>query len=111
MAFFEFTPQQNYRPKVAIVTQPARKVPTIAELGFRVIENIKTSVIIQGLLAKNKVTVRDTGCGDFVNTGVLARFITNTLSVDNLFDLSLQKCASAARRSKVCRLLLHQKLQ
>lgn len=82
--FFEFTPAQNYRPKVAIVTQPARKVPTIAELGVRVIENIKTSVIIQGLLAKNKVTVRDTGCGVPTGTGPLAKFVTNQISVDPL---------------------------
>jgi hypothetical protein len=82
--FFEFTAQQNYRPRVALVTQPARKVPTIAELGFRVIENIKTSVIIQGLLAKNKVTVKDTGCGVPTSTGALARFVTNGISVDPL---------------------------
>ena len=84
MAFFEFTPAQNYRPRVAIVTQPARKVPTIAELGVRVIENIKTSVIIQGLLAKNKVTVRDTGCGVPTSTGPLAKWVTNAISVDPL---------------------------
>jgi hypothetical protein len=82
--FFEFTPAQNYRPRVALVTQPARKVPSIAELGFRVIENIKTSVIIQGLLAKNKVTVRDTGCGVPTGTGPLAKFVTNQISVDPL---------------------------
>jgi hypothetical protein len=82
--FFEFTPQQNYRPRVAIVTQPARKVPAIAELGFRVIENIKTKAIIQGLLAKNKVTVADTGCGVPTKTGALARFVTNEISVDPL---------------------------
>jgi hypothetical protein len=84
MAFFEFTPAQNYRPRVAIVTQPARHVPAIAELGFRVIENIKTNVIIQGLLARNKVTVADTGCGVPTKTGPLAKFVTNEISVDPL---------------------------
>lgn len=82
MPFFQNIPA--YRPPVSIVMQPARNVPSLAELGVRVIENIKTSVIIAGMLAQDKVTVRDTGCGDFVNTGVLARFITNTLSVDKL---------------------------
>jgi hypothetical protein len=84
MAFFEFTPAQNYRPKTMLMVQPARKVPTIAELGFRVLEGVKTSVIMQGLLAKNKVTVRDTGCGVPTKTGALARFVTNAISVDPL---------------------------
>jgi hypothetical protein len=84
MPFFEFSAQQAYKPPVAIVTMPARKVPTLQELGIRVIENIKTSVLIQGLLAKNKVTVRDTGCGAFVGTGALATFKTNAISVDPL---------------------------
>ena len=84
MAFFEFTPAQNYRPKTMLMVQPARKVPTIAELGFRVLEGIKTSVIMQGLLAKNKVTVRDTGCGVPTKTGALAKFVTNAISVDPL---------------------------
>jgi hypothetical protein len=82
MPFFENTPA--YRPPVALVTMPARKVPTLAELGIRVIENIKTSVLVQGLLAKDKVTVRDTGCGAFVPTGTLAKWVTNEISVDKL---------------------------
>ena len=82
--FFEFSAQQAYRPPVAIVTMPARKVPTLEELGIRVVENIKTSVVMQGLLAKNKVTVRDTGCGAFQGTGALAKFVTNAISVDPL---------------------------
>jgi hypothetical protein len=84
MPFFEFSAQQAYKPPVAIVTMPARKVPTLQELGIRVIENIKTSVLIQGLLAKNKVTVCDTGCGTFVGTGALTTFNTNAISVDPL---------------------------
>lgn len=84
MAFFEFTPAQNYRPKTMLMVQPARQVPTIAELGFRVVEGIKTSVLMQGLLAKNKVTVKDTGCGIPTNTGALARFVTNQINVDPL---------------------------
>lgn len=82
MPFFENTPA--YRPPVAIVTMPARSVPSLQELGIRVIENIKTSVLIQGLLAKDKVTVRDTGCGAFVPTGTLAKWVTNEISVDKL---------------------------
>lgn len=84
MAFFEFTAAQNYRPKTMLMVQPARKVPTVAELEFRVVEGIKTSVLMQGLLAKNKVTVKDTGCGVPTNTGTLARFVTNQISVDPL---------------------------
>jgi hypothetical protein len=80
--FFENIPA--YRPPVAVVAMPARKVPTLQELGIRVIENIKTKVLIQGILAKNKVTVRDTGCGAFVGTGALATFKTNEIGVDPL---------------------------
>jgi hypothetical protein len=80
--FFENIPA--YRPPVAIVTMPAASVPSIQELGVRVVENVKTSVLIQGLLAKNKVTVADTGCGDFQKTGALAKFVTNQISVDPL---------------------------
>ena len=80
--FFEFTPNQNYRPRTMLMVQPARQQQTIQDLGFRVIENIKTSVLMQGLLAKNKVTVRDTGCGVPTKTGALARFVTNAISVD-----------------------------
>ncbi|TGD82873.1 hypothetical protein [Hymenobacter wooponensis] len=80
--FFENIP--SYRPPVAVVTMPARKIPTLQELGIRVVENIKTSVLMQGLLAKNKVTVRDTGCGEFQGTGALATFKTNEISVDPL---------------------------
>ncbi|WP_324671040.1 hypothetical protein [Hymenobacter sp. GOD-10R] len=80
--FFENIP--SYRPPVAVVTQPARKIPTLEELGIRVVENIKTSVVMQGLLAKNKVTVKDTGCGEFQGTGALATFVTNEISVDPL---------------------------
>jgi len=80
--FFENTPA--YRPPVAIITMPAAKVPTIEELGVRTVENIKTSVVTQGLLAKNKVTVADTGCGTFQKTGALAKFVTNQISVDPL---------------------------
>ncbi|GAA4362784.1 hypothetical protein GCM10023185_31060 [Hymenobacter saemangeumensis] len=82
MPFFENTPA--YRPPVSIVAQPARKVPTLQELGFRVIENIKTETILAGLLAKDKVTVKDTGCGEFVGTGKLAAWTTNSLTVDKL---------------------------
>lgn len=71
-----------YRPPLTVVTQPASTVPTLADLGVRVIERIKTSIIAAGLLANEKVTVRDTGCGDFVSTGTLARFVTNSISVD-----------------------------
>ncbi|MGI4819882.1 MAG: hypothetical protein ACRYFV_01615 [Janthinobacterium lividum] len=84
MAFFEFTPAQNYRPKTVLMVQPARKVPTVSELGFRTVEGIKTSVLMQGLLAKEKVTVKDTGCGVPTKTGALARFVTNAISVDPL---------------------------
>lgn len=80
--FFENIPA--YRPPVAIVTMPAASVPSIQELGVRVVENIKTSVLMQGLLAKNKVTVADTGCGEFQKTGALAKFVTNQISVDPL---------------------------
>jgi hypothetical protein len=82
MPFFENTPA--YRPPVSIVTQPARTIPTLAELGIRIIPNVKTEVITAGLLAKDKVTVKDTGCGDFVGTGKLATWTTNSLSVDKL---------------------------
>lgn len=82
--FFEFTPAQNYRPKTLLMVQPARKVPSIADLGVRVVEGIKTSIILQGLLAKNKVTVKDTGCGVPTGTGPLAKFVTNSISVDPL---------------------------
>lgn len=82
MPFFENTPA--YKPPVSVVAQPARKVQTLEELGFRIIENIKTSVLLAGLLAKDKVTVRDTGCGDFVPTGKLATWTTNEISVDKL---------------------------
>jgi hypothetical protein len=88
--FFENIPA--YRPPVAIVTMPAASVPTIQELGIRVVENIKTSVLMQGLLAKNKVTVADTGCGVFQQTGALAKFVTNQISVDPLVA-SDQDCA------------------
>jgi hypothetical protein len=84
MAFFEFTPAQNYRPKTYLMVQPARKVQSVAELGFRTVEGIKTSVLMQGLLAKEKVTVKDTGCGIPTKTGALARFVTNAISVDPL---------------------------
>lgn len=80
--FFENIPA--YRPPVAIVTMPAASVPSVEELGIRVVENVKTSVLMQGLLAKNKVTVADTGCGDFQKTGALAKFVTNQISVDPL---------------------------
>ncbi|MGI4884278.1 MAG: hypothetical protein ACRYFR_04895 [Janthinobacterium lividum] len=82
--FFEFTAAQSYRPKTMLMVQPARKMPTIEEMGWRVVEGIKTSVLMQGLLAKNKVTVRDTGCGVPTGTGPLARFVTNQISVDPL---------------------------
>ena len=82
MPFFDNIPA--YRPPVHVVTQPARKVPTLEELGIRVIENVKTSIIVAGLLAKDKVTVRDTGCGSFAGTGKLASWTTNELSVDKL---------------------------
>ena len=59
-------------------------MPSIEELGIRLVENIKTSVVMQGLLAKNKVTVVDTDCGAFQKTGALANFVTNQISVDPL---------------------------
>lgn len=82
--FFEFTPNQAYRPKTMLMVQPARKQQTIQDLGFRVLEGVKTKVLMQGLLAKNKVTVADTGCGVPTKTGALARFVTNEISVDPL---------------------------
>lgn len=82
--FFEFTPNQNYRPRTMLMVQPARQQQTIQDLGFRVLEGVKTSILMQGLLAKNKVTIRDTGCGVPTKTGPLARFVTNAISVDPL---------------------------
>jgi hypothetical protein len=91
MALFDNIPA--YRPPLSIVTQPARAVPTLADLKIRVIEGIKTSVIVAGLLANEKVTVRDTGCGDFISTGTLARFTTNGISVDPLMA-QFKDCAT-----------------
>lgn len=91
MPFFSGIPA--YNPPLSVVVQPARKVPTLAELGIRVIEGIKTSVIVAGLLANDKVTVKDTGCGAFTTTGTLARFNTNSISVDACMA-QFQDCAT-----------------
>lgn len=90
MPFFANIPA--YRPPLSLVTMPARSVPSLADLKIRVIEGIKTSTIVAGMLANEKVTVRDTGCGDFVSTGTLARFITRTITVDKLMA-QFQDCA------------------
>lgn len=91
MAFFENIPA--YRPPVAVVTMPARSVPTLVELGVRIVEGIKTKVVIQGMLAKNKVTVKDTGCGTWnTGTGALAKFVSNEITVDPLVAQD-QDCA------------------
>lgn len=91
MPFFSNIPA--YRPPLAIVTQPARAVPSLVDLKIRVIEGIKTSVIVAGILANEKVTVRDTGCGNFIPTGTLARFNSNSISVDPLMA-QFQDCAT-----------------
>lgn len=83
-----------YRPPLAIVAQPARNVPSLADLKIRVIEGVKTSMILAGLLANEKVTVRDTGCGAFTSTGTLGRFVTRSISVDPLMA-QFQDCATA----------------
>ena len=96
MPFFANIPA--YRPPLSVVTQPARSIPSLVELRIRVIEGIKTTIIVAGLLANDKVTIADPGCGDFVASGVLARFITNQMSVDKL-GVFLQDCAETYENS------------
>ena len=78
---------------LSLLVYPAKKVPSIMELGILVKENVKRRATTIGILPQEKVTRRDSGCGEFTPTGTLLKLVKNEITVDEV-EIKLQECAS-----------------
>jgi hypothetical protein len=83
----------NAGNNLSLLVYPAKKVPSIMELGILVKENVKRRATTIGILAQEKVTRRDSGCGEFIPTGTLLKLVKNEITVDEV-EIKLQECAS-----------------
>lgn len=63
------------------------------ELGVLIKEGVKKNATTIGILPQEKVTRRDSGCGEFTPTGTLLKMTKNSISVDEV-EIKLQECAS-----------------
>ena len=76
---------------LSLLLYPAKKVPTLTELGIMVKEGVKRRATTIGILAQEKVTRRDSGCGAFTPTGTLLKMVKNEILVDPV-EIKLQEC-------------------
>jgi hypothetical protein len=83
----------NAGNNLSLLVYPAKKVPSIMELGILVKENVKRRATTIGILPQEKVTRRDSGCGEFIPTGTLLKLVKNEITVDEV-EIKLQECAS-----------------
>jgi hypothetical protein len=83
----------NAGNNLSLLVYPAKKVPSIMELGILVKENVKRRATTIGILPQEKVTRRDSGCGEFTPTGTLLKLVKNEITVDEV-EIKLQECAS-----------------
>ncbi|UOQ53045.1 hypothetical protein [Hymenobacter cellulosivorans] len=77
----------------SLLIYPAAKVPFLLELGILVKEGVKRGATTIGILANEKVTRRDSGCGPFTPTGTLLKMVKNQITVDPV-EIKLEECAS-----------------
>lgn len=83
----------NAGNNLSLLVYPAKKVPSVMELGILVKENVKRRATTIGILPQEKVTRRDSGCGEFTPTGTLLKLTKNEITVDEV-EIKLQECAS-----------------
>lgn len=83
----------NAGNRVSLLVYPAKKVPSLMELGILVKEGVKRRATTVGILPQEKVTRRDSGCGEFTPTGTLLKMVKNEITVDEV-EIKLQECAS-----------------
>jgi hypothetical protein len=77
----------------SLLVYPAIRYPNLADLKVLVKEGVKRRATTIGILPQEKVTKRDSGCGDFTPTGTLLTMVKNEITVDEL-EIKLQECAS-----------------
>ena len=63
------------------------------DLGILVKEGVKRGSTSIGILPQEKVTRRDSGCGEFTPTGTLLKLTKNQITVDPV-EIKLQECAA-----------------
>lgn len=83
----------NAGNNASLLIYPAKRVPTLTELGILLKEGVKRRTTTVGILPQEKVTRRDSGCGPFTETGTLLKMVKNEITVDDL-EIKLQECAS-----------------
>jgi hypothetical protein len=83
----------NATNNLSLLVYPAKKVPSIMDLGILVKEKVKRRATTIGILPQEKVTRRDSGCGEFIPTGTLLKLVKNEITVDEV-EIKLQECAS-----------------
>lgn len=83
----------NSDNNLSLLVYPAKKVPSVMELGILVKEGVKRRATTIGILPQEKVTRRDSGCGEFTPTGTLLKLTKNQITVDPV-EIKLQECAS-----------------
>jgi hypothetical protein len=76
---------------LSLLIYPARRVPSLVDLGIMVKEGVKRRTTTIGVLVNEKVTKRDSGCGDFTPTGTLLTMVKNEITVDPV-EIKLQEC-------------------
>jgi hypothetical protein len=83
----------NAGNNLSLLVYPAKRVPSLMELGILVKEGVKRGSTSIGILPQEKVTRRDSGCGEFTPTGTLLKLTKNQITVDPV-EIKLQECAS-----------------
>ncbi len=82
----------NATNNLSLLVYPAIKYPDLAELKILVKEGVKRRSTTIGILPQEKVTRRDSGCGEFTPTGTLLKMVKNDITVDPV-EIKLQECA------------------
>ena len=77
---------------LSLLVYPAKQYPSLMELGILVKEGVKRRATTVGILPQEKVTRRDSGCGEFTPTGTLLKMVKNEILVDAV-EIKLQECA------------------
>ena len=78
---------------LSLLIYPAKQYPSLMELGILVKEGVKRRATTIGILPQEKVTRRDSGCGEFTPTGTLLQLVKNEILVDAV-EIKLQECAA-----------------
>lgn len=78
---------------LSLLIYPAARYPSLAELHIPIKEGVQRRATTIGILPQEKVTRRDSGCGEFTPTGTLLKMVKNDIVMDPA-EIKLQECTA-----------------